>query len=167
MKLHKLHFILLPFFLLLFATINLAADQANEEKQKALQKEVEHSLVAPCCWNMTVDQHDSQASRAVRQQIEEFIKEGRTKEEMLEYFSQQYGERILASPSQETLLGKSAYWLIPIAFAFGVLVVGIAIRRMAKTSTDKQPAQKPQEPQISKKDPDLDKRVENELSQFD
>ena len=114
---------------ILIANFAVAATETDEldAKQKKLQADIEHSLVAPCCWNMTVDQHDSPKSRAVRTKIFELLKEGKSKKEILSYFSSkpEYGERILASPSQDTLLGKSAYWLIPIAILMGAfLVVG-------------------------------------------
>jgi len=54
---HK-HMIICTIILLLFTLpILLAADESidkmlNEDQQK-LQAEIEHSLVAPCCWNMT------------------------------------------------------------------------------------------------------------------
>lgn len=100
------------------------------DEQKALQADVEQSLVAPCCWNMTVDHHDSPASREVRAKITELVKAGMTKQQILDYFSSQprYGERILATPSQKTLLGKSAYWFIPLALIFGAFVVVRSIK---------------------------------------
>lgn len=146
----------------------LSAEETDQNKQEALQAEIEHSLVAPCCWNMTVDHHDSPASRKLRTQITQFIKAGKSKEEILEYFSSpsQYGERILASPSQKTLLGKSAYWLIPIAFVFGVLVVGMTIRRLSGP-TAQEPAKKSRPSESSKKGSPWDDRVEEELSNFE
>ncbi|MFQ5750402.1 MAG: cytochrome c-type biogenesis protein CcmH [bacterium] len=144
------------------------ADESDIEKQQALQKEIEHSLVAPCCWNMTVDQHDSQASRQVRAKIAELIKQGKTKDEILAYFvaQPQYGERILATPSQKTLLGKLAYWLIPIAIVLGIFVVGKTINRFSQGTPQKQ--NKPTPVTEQKSEPSIwDKKVENELKNYD
>jgi len=135
------------------------------DNPQSLQKEIEHSLVAPCCWNMTVDQHDTGAGPRVRAEISELIKAGKTKQEMLDYFVAKYTERVLASPSQKTLLGKSAYWLIPIAFIFGGLIAVKTIRSLSKAK----PA-KPAHHEKTESQPYGDKweqKVEDELSDLD
>ncbi len=131
---------------------------------QSLQKEIEHSLVAPCCWNMTVDQHESPASHKVRDKIAELLEQSKTKEEILAYFTAQpqYGERILAAPSQKTFLGKMAYWLIPIAFIFGGLIAVKTIGSLAKA--------KPAKHKKTENQPSGDKweqKVEDELSELD
>ena len=114
---------------------------------------------------MTVDQHDSPAAKKVRGEIAALLKEGKTKGEILTYFTDQpqYGERILAAPSQKTLLGKLAYWLIPMAMVFGMFVVGMTIRRLVRRPGSKQPRAKEGEPVSSA----LDNRFESELKNFD
>lgn len=142
-------------------------DETLSEEQKALQAEVEHSLVAPCCWNMTVDQHDSPAARQVRTKIAELVKAGKSKDEILSYFSSQpqYGERILAAPSQDTLLGKSAYWLIPIALILGTIIVVKTIKSLAQTGGEEQV--KPAETDKSDESSPYAKKVEEELRNFE
>ncbi|MFQ5676030.1 MAG: cytochrome c-type biogenesis protein CcmH [bacterium] len=152
------------------ATVGLAND-GDSNKAKSLQKELEHSLVAPCCWNMTVDQHDSQASRQVREKISELIEQKKSKEEILAYFvaQPQYGERILAAPSQDTLLGKMAYWLIPIALIFGAVVVAKTIKSFSikKPAKPVVKAQSPTEKKNASDDDPWSKKVEDELSHLD
>ncbi len=153
-----------------FSGVEVKEDQEADltTEQKALQADVEHSLVSPCCWNMTVDQHESGVSRQVREEITQLVKEGKDKDQILRFFSSQprYGERILATPSQDTLLGKSAYWLIPIAILFGALVVGIAIKKMtAAAPKPKQANAKKATP--GKKGSALSDKVEEELNQFE
>jgi hypothetical protein len=46
-----------------------ALESDGGDDLQSLQKDIEHSLVAPCCWNMTVDQHESPASHRVRDKI--------------------------------------------------------------------------------------------------
>ncbi len=152
----------------IFAT-NASSDESDEAKQQALQKDIEHSLIAPCCWNMTVDQHDSPAAGKVRAKIAEMLTDGKSKEEILAYFvaQPQYGERILATPSQKTLLGKLAYWLIPIALVFGVIVVGMVISRLSQSKTPRQttPAKTAEKDQSAPSS--WDEKVENELNNFE
>ncbi|MCH6559667.1 cytochrome c-type biogenesis protein CcmH, partial [candidate division KSB1 bacterium] len=124
------------------AVLLSALESDGSDDLQSLQKEIEHSLVAPCCWNMTVDQHESPASHKVRDKIAELLEQGKTKEEILTYFTAQpeYGERILAAPSQKTFLGKMAYWLIPIVFIFGGLIAVKTIKNLSKVKSTK-PAQ--------------------------
>ncbi|MFQ5822960.1 MAG: cytochrome c-type biogenesis protein CcmH [bacterium] len=144
----------------------LYSDETDIEKQQALQAELEHSLVAPCCWNMTVDQHESSASHEVRDKISTLIKQGKTKNEILQAMVAQYGERILASPSQNTILGKLAYWLIPLAIVLGIIVVGKTINRLSNTKT-KKPVKQVSPLNQKDKSSYWDKRIEEELKKFE
>ncbi len=156
------------FVTLLAPTAHILALGLNgDDNPQSLQKEIEHSLVSPCCWNMTVDQHESPASHKVRDKITELLEQGKTKEEILAYFTAQpqYGERILAAPSQGNLLGKMAYWLIPIAFIFGGLIAVKTIKSLSKAKSVKPAQHKKTEGQ-----PGGDKweqKVEDELSELD
>lgn len=159
--------------LLVITPFLLAADESIDkmldEEQQKLQAELEHSLVAPCCWNMTVDQHESPASREVRQKIAEMIKDGKSRDEIISYFvsQTQYGERILATPSQDNLLGKAAYWLIPLALIFGIFVVTKTIRSLTtKSATEKSASQTSQSHDTGAAN-SWDKKVEEELKQYD
>ncbi len=149
------------------AVLLSALESDGSDDLQSLQKEIEHSLVSPCCWNMTVDQHESPASHKVRDKITELLEQGKTKEEILAYFTAQpqYGERILAAPSQGNLLGKMAYWLIPIAFIFGGLIAVKTIKSLSKAKSVKPAQHKKTEGQ-----PGGDKweqKVEDELSELD
>lgn len=158
---------------LLLSIVSVQADEeATKSEREKLQADIEHSVVAPCCWNMTVDQHDSPASHKVRDQIATMLSQGKTKQEILDYLSSpaQYGERILATPSQKTLLGKSAYWLIPIAMLFGLLVAVMTIRRLSHQGKPVKKAAPPQpksdQAQSGQKS-SWDARVEEELKELD
>lgn len=141
-------------------------DETDTKKEQTLQGEIEHSLVAPCCWNMTVDNHESGASHEVRNKIGVMIKQGKTRDEILQVFVEQYGERILASPSQNNLLGKLAYWLIPLAIVLGIFVVGKTLARLSY-SNDKNQIKQPKSSQEQSKDSYLDRRVEEELKRIE
>ena len=149
------------------AVLFSALESDGGDNLQSLQKEIEHSLVAPCCWNMTVDQHESPASHKVRGTITELLEQGKTKEEILTYFAVQpeYGERILAAPSQKTFLGKMAYWLIPIAFIFGGLIAVKTIRSLSKAKPAKPAQHKKTESQPS--GDKWEQKVEDELSDLD
>ena len=154
-----------------------AGDELTEE-QLALKADVEHSLIAPCCWNMTVDQHESPMAKQVRDQVTKLILEGKDKPQILAYFSSQpkYGERILATPAQDNLLGKLAYWLIPLAFVVGAIAIYATVKRLSRKPksnapvVEEQPDQSPtavDSTKTSGKDDDWQQKVENELKDFE
>lgn len=150
--------------------LGTATAHPDVDKQ-ALQSECERSLVAPCCWNMTVDLHDSPASREVRKKISEFIDQGKAKEEILAYFTAQpqYGERILASPSQKTLLGKVAYWFVAAALLLGAGIVVLVLKRIVRPSAAKaKPVDTSTTSAAKKEEPSSwEKRVEDDLARFE
>ena len=154
------------FLLLAVPAVLLSALESDgSDDLLSIQKEIEHSLVAPCCWNMTVDQHDTGAGPRVRAEISELIKAGKTKQEMLDYFVAKYTERILAAPSQKTFLGKMAYWLIPIVFIFGGLIAVKTIKSLSKAKSEKPGPYKKAESQPA--GDRWEQKVEDELSELD
>lgn len=147
-----------------FSLVGMGLAAEADVKQQRLQAELERSLVAPCCWNMTVDQHESGASREVRQEISRLLEQGKGKREILNIMVARYGERILSTPSQDNLLGRLAYWLIPVAIALGAVIVALAIRRYMKPGGA---GRTPRGPKSSPAGDDWDSRVEEELKDLD
>ncbi len=64
-------------------------------EQETIIKDLEQSLVAPCCWSGTVYDH---GHAEMEDQIRQMVESGKTKDVIMEYFVAKYGERILASP---------------------------------------------------------------------
>jgi len=164
------------FILLTVVAVSFADEEIDKRltaEQLTLQADIEHSLVSPCCWNMTVDLHESGASRKVRLKIADLIQAGKSKADILAHFvaQPQYGERILATPAQDTLLGKSAYWLIPIAILFGVLLLIKTVKRLLKpqvASKNKQHRNNNQKTSASTdNDPNYSGRIEEDLNELE
>ena len=61
-----------------------------------LATDIKQSLISPCCWAGTV--YDLDHNPEMEEQINQFISQGKTKQEILEYYIGLYGERILAVP---------------------------------------------------------------------
>jgi len=89
--------------LLFFFSIILA-----DEKNKLIM-DIEQSLMATCCWSGTVYDH---GNKEMEIEIAGMIQNGKTKVEILNYFTDKYGERVLSSPVAE---GFNFFaWLAPI-----------------------------------------------------
>ena len=60
--------------------------------------ELERLLIAPCCWRQPVADHLSAEADQMRAGIRALLQEGKTKDEILDFYVAQYGQAILAKP---------------------------------------------------------------------
>ena len=75
-----------------------------------LATDIKRSLISPCCWAGTV--YDLDHNPEIEELINQFISQGKTKQEILEYYIGLYGERILAVPIAEGF--NIMVWVTPI-----------------------------------------------------
>ncbi|MEE8437443.1 MAG: cytochrome c-type biogenesis protein CcmH [Candidatus Neomarinimicrobiota bacterium] len=136
--------IIIPFIMLAFL-------QASDNK--VLIKDIEQSLMAPCCWSGTVYDHGHSELEA---EIAAFVKAGKTKAEIIDYYEQKYGERILAVPVAKGF--NLLAWLAPVFI--GVIALGV-IFMYVKTNAGKK-----EEIQLEK-DVLHSEQIERELKELD
>ena len=79
------------------------AHPVGADNQQAAQKarEIEDSLIAPCCWSQPVSQHYSEVTDQIRLEVRAMVEAGKSRDEILDYYVAEYGERILAAPRAE------------------------------------------------------------------
>lgn len=65
------------------------------------EKSVETRLLAPCCWNGTLDVHESDLARDLRREIRARLRGGETVDAVEESLVARYGERVRATPKSE------------------------------------------------------------------
>ena len=75
-----------------------------------LATDIKRSLISPCCWAGTV--YDLDHNPEMEELINQFISQGKTKQEILEYYIGLYGERILAVPIAKGF--NIMVWVTPI-----------------------------------------------------
>lgn len=68
---------------------------------------VAHKLYCPVCESTPLDVCPTDACKDWREQIRVLLSEGKSEDEILQYFEDQYGARVLAEPPK-----KGFYWLI-------------------------------------------------------
>ena len=83
--------------LAVFAPVSAAA-QSLTASQAALVRDIENNLIAPCCWIQPISEHPSEISDIMRMEVREMVAEGKSRDEILDYYVARYGERILAAP---------------------------------------------------------------------
>ena len=98
--------------IILFST--LRADEQNE-----LIIDIEKSLMATCCWSGTVYDH---GNKEMEIQIASMVDNGKTKSEIINFYTDKYGERVLSIPVAQ---GFNIFaWLTPLFFGFlGLLII--------------------------------------------
>ena len=118
--------------LVLIVGLSLATPAYGQGTGQTLEKEaqaIDKMIMCPVCPAETIDQAQVEISFQMRAVIREMLAEGKTREEVLDYFVDRYGADILAAPpkSGTNLLA----WILPIvAVAAGLVGVFLVIRSM-------------------------------------
>ena len=76
--------------------------EAGKTRAAALQK----VLLAPCCWSEPVATHGSEVALEMRAEINRLVAEGKSDREILDYYKNRYGMRILIEPE-----GGRSFWM--------------------------------------------------------
>lgn len=106
------------------------AQTPNEELEREAQA-IDKMLMCPVCPAETIDQAQVEISFQMRSVVRELLAEGRTREEVLDYFVDRYGADILAAPPKSGT--NLVAWILPIVgVAAGLLGVFLVIRAMTR-----------------------------------
>ena len=110
---------------ILFTFPILGADNA------VLIRDIENNLIAPCCWNQPISVHYSEVSEQMRQEVRTMVAQGKSRDEILDFYVAKYGERILATPRPKGInaLAYILPWAALILGAWG-LVIFLKRRRL-------------------------------------
>jgi len=105
---------------------------AAEETLSPEALEIAGSLNCPICEGLSVRDSDSQLSRDMRAQIQRMLDEGKTRQEIIDYFVERYGMGILRDPPKEGFV-LTLWWGPVIGLAVGVLVLAtFMVQRRAR-----------------------------------
>jgi cytochrome c-type biogenesis protein CcmH len=125
---------------------------------------LEGRILAPCCWNQTIDIHGSEISNNLRRDIRRRLKAGESPDTIQASLVAQYGDRILAVPPGSPL--KSIASLL----ALGLIGAGAAGFFMLKRWRDRGTEHAKREVSANAQSPNdakLDARLDAELKALD
>ncbi|KAB2834253.1 MAG: cytochrome c-type biogenesis protein CcmH [Candidatus Dadabacteria bacterium] len=106
-----------------------AASQAESLDDQV--NEIAHQLMCPVCQGQSVAESNSNLAQDMRQIIRKQLEEGKSKDEVIAYFVNRYGETILASPPPKGV--NWLLWVLPaLAIVFGGLGIGIYLHKTGK-----------------------------------
>ena len=158
---HKTPPILGILALLLLVTLLVpvpAAAQDNEPTDDDVNA-IAKQLYCPVCENIPLDVCPTQACSQWRETIREKLTDGWNEEQIKQYFVEQYGARVLATPPAKGI-NLLVYILPPAAFLIGVFILFRALRSWRKATIQAEPVQpvQPEDPYIVRLEEELRRR---------
>ena len=134
MKKRKLRITNYVFLAILFTFANLFYQPAfAQDSTPPTDDEVNaiaHQLYCPVCESTPLDVCPTDACKDWREQIRVMLSEGKSEDEILQYFEDQYGARVLAEPPKQGF-----YWLIYLLPPAIILVGAVILFRSLKEWT--------------------------------
>lgn len=100
--------LLITSLIFFFFTIQVTANDSSN------LYEISNELMCPVCQGQTVAESNSKLAISMRDVIKQKITEGKSKNEILNYFTEIYGDNILATPPVKGL--NILLYLVPILF---------------------------------------------------
>ena len=101
----------------MFLSMSSIADSIDEQV-----REISYLLMCPVCQGQTVEESNSPLANDMRAIIRKKLQQGESKEEIIAYFVDRYGETILGAPP-----AKGTNWLLWLLPAFALLAGGLGI----------------------------------------
>lgn len=144
-------------FALLFLILQAGIGSAESLDDRV--NEIAHQLMCPVCQGQSVAESNSNLAQDMRQIIRKQLEEGKTKEEVIAYFVNRYGETILASPPPKGV--NWLLWVLPaLAIVFGGFGIGIYLY---KSQSGKSGADSGRKAEETETESDYMLRIDEEL----
>jgi cytochrome c-type biogenesis protein CcmH len=151
--------------LVLLVAVVAAAPAAASEEHPTLA-ELEQELICPTCHSLLA-LSDAPVADRMRAFIRARIAAGDTKSEIKDQLVAQFGESVLAAPPKSGF--NLLAWALPLAgAAVAVGLLALALRRWSGTRVAEEPP--PAVPSANGRpplDPDLERRLDEELARYD
>ena len=143
----------------------LAAACGGEDDSAPTLSELEKRYICPTC-HTTLELSNAPVADRMRAIIRERIAAGDSVSEIDAVLIDNFGEEVLASPPKKGF--NLLVWVLPLAaMAIAVAAVAVALRRWSRTRPEDAPEQTASTNGGPPLDPELERRVDEELARFD
>lgn len=132
--------------------------QPTDDEVNAIAKQ----LYCPVCENVPLDVCGTQACAQWRELIREKLSQGWTEEQIKQYFVEQYGDRVLATPPPRGL-NWMVYVVPPIALLLGAYMLFRGFKSWQVRGEQAQVAQRVSEENVPEPEDEYIRRLEEEL----
>ncbi len=95
-------------------------------------REISTHLMCPVCAGQSVAESNAQLAKDMRATIRQQLMEGKSKEQILNYFTERYGDTILSSPPPRGI--NILIWVLP---TLGIILVGLVLGNYLYKTKDK------------------------------
>ena len=124
---------------------------------------VAHQLYCPVCENTPLDVCPTDACKDWRELIRTMLADGKTEDEILQHFVDQYGDRVLAAPPVTTKFNWIIYLLPPAIILVGAIVLFRALKawtkpKAASADTGEVRSEAPSDEYVARLEEELKKR---------
>jgi len=147
-------------FILVLLTFNTFADSIDNQI-----REISYLLMCPVCQGQTVAESNSELATQMRAIIKQKLEKGESKQEIIAYFVNRYGETILGAPPP-----KGANWLIwilpALALVFGGAGIAIFLHK-SKSEKGKEKAKEISNEQPIQAESKYLEKLDEELKEFE
>ena len=123
----------LAFLLMLVTT---PADASADQRTRI--ERLQNTLLAPCCYSEPVSRHRSEVALKMREEIADWVAQGRSDREILDHYKQLYGARVLIEPEGAL---RSWVYVVPAVVAGAGLLLTIALLRRWRAQASQAPLQ--------------------------
>jgi len=152
-------------FAIAVAAALLFVPVATASEQHPTLNELENEVMCPVC-NTLLSQSDSPAAEQIKQFIRTAIARGDTKSQIKHDLVRDYGEAILAAPPKHGF--NLLAWLLPIVgLVAAALVLGGAAWQWSRSRPAEPVAAPPTTNGRAPIDPELERRLDEELARFE
>ena len=149
----------------LLAALIVGVPAALASEQHPTLNELEGQLMCPTC-GTPLSMSDAPAANRIRAFVVERIRAGDTRSEIMDKLVAQFGPEIRAAPPASGF-GLLA-WLLPlVVLVGGGAVIGVYAWRWSRSREPARPPGAPDQNGRAPLDPDLERRLEDELARFE
>ena len=150
---------------LLLVVVLLAAACGGGDDESPTLAELEKKFICPTC-QTTLELSNAPVADRMRAFIRERIAAGDAESEISAALVAQFGEGVLAAPPKEGF--NLLAWVLPLAGgAVAIGALAVALRRWSRTRTEPGAAATPSANGRPPLDPELERRLDEELARFD
>lgn len=112
-----------------------AAAVATEKSLDDRVNEIAYLLMCPVCQGQSVAESNSNLANDMRQIIRKQLEEGKTNQEVIDYFVSSYGDSILASPPKKGI--NWLLWVMPgVAVVLGAVGIALFLHKSKRTEDE-------------------------------
>jgi len=112
-----------------------AAAFATEKSLDDRVNEIAYLLMCPVCQGQSVAESNSNLANDMRQIIRKQLEEGKTNQEVIDYFVSSYGDSILASPPKKGI--NWLLWVMPgVAVVLGAVGIALFLHKSKRTEDE-------------------------------